>query len=198
MRNPAFSISLMTAPAFPALTVSGFKIVNVFCINVLNELFQTSLHRLTDLGGTLHDADSCGLHGGHLFVRSSLAAGNDGAGMAHSPARRRGLTADEADYGLLYICFDESRSFLFGRAADFSDHDNPAGLRIVVEQPDGIDKVSADDRVAADADAGRLADLPFCELTNSLVRQRSATRNHADIALEVNMAGHDSDFASAG
>src|SRR5215831_10973081 len=43
MRNPAFSISLMTAPAFPALTVSGFKIVNVFCINIGCD--ETQRHR---------------------------------------------------------------------------------------------------------------------------------------------------------
>jgi len=38
--------------------------------------------------------------------------------MTHSAAWRRCLTADEPDNRLLYVCFDEGRSFLFGSAAD--------------------------------------------------------------------------------
>src|SRR5438046_2695323 len=108
MRNPSFSIRLMTAPALPAFTVSGFKIVNVlsipFSIFSRAGLFrrqtwhscllerelsprlhtrlqhgvrlQARLHRVTDLGRTLHDVNSPGFHCRHLFTRCSFTTGN--------------------------------------------------------------------------------------------------------------------------
>ena len=47
------------------------------------------------------DLDAGRFHGGDLGFRAALAAGDDGAGMAHAPAGRRGAAGDEADHRLL-------------------------------------------------------------------------------------------------
>jgi hypothetical protein len=49
------------------------------------------------------------------------------------------------------------RSFL-GVAADLADHDDALGLGVLQEQSEAVDEVGAVDRIAADADAGRLAE----------------------------------------
>ena len=58
-------------------------------------------------------------------------------------------------------------------------------------------KIRADDRIAADADARRLADLALRELSDRFVRQRSAARHDADVSFQMNVARHDADLAFA-
>ena len=94
----------------------------------------------------------------HLVGCGALAAGDDGARVAHAAAGRGGLAGDEADHGLLHILLDELGRGLFGRSADLADHDDGLGFRVFVEQAKRIDVGGADDRVAADADRGGLAD----------------------------------------
>ena len=53
------------------------------------------------------------------------------------------------------------------------------------------------DRIAADADAGGLADAAAGELPDRFVGQRAAARDDADVALFVNVAGRDADAAAA-
>ena len=45
-----------------------------------------------------NDCDPRIPHGGHLFGRSPLAAGDDGSGMSHPPPARSCATRDEADH----------------------------------------------------------------------------------------------------
>ena len=78
---------------------------------------------------------------------------DDGAGVAHAAARRRGLAGDEAHDRLLHVLLDELRRSFLGGAADLADHDDGFGLGIVVEQPQRVDVRGADDGIAADADA---------------------------------------------
>jgi len=73
------------------------------------------------------------------------------------------LAGDEADDGLLHVGLDPLRGALFGVAADFADHNDGVRVRIVVEKLNGVEERSADDGIAADADAGGLADA---ELVN--------------------------------
>src|SRR6266487_2479254 len=53
------------------------------------------------------------------------------------------------------------------------------------------------DRIAANADAGALADAPAGELPDRLVSERAAAGNHADRPLLVNVAGRNADAAAA-
>src|SRR5262245_5901598 len=182
----------MIAPALPALTVSGFKIVNVFCIGFL---FEALLHRVTDLSGTLHDTNSGGFHCRHLFDRSSFSSGDNRACMTHSPTLRRRLSADEADDRLLNLRFDIGRSFFFGCSTDFTDHHNAMCVLILTEKANRIDEGRADDRIATNTNARRLANLSFRELSDRFVGEGSASRHDSDIALQMNVSRHDSDFA---
>src|SRR6185369_8122342 len=53
------------------------------------------------------------------------------------------------------------------------------------------------DWIAADADAGALADTATSQLPDGFVSQGAAPRNHADLPLLVNVTGRDADPAAA-
>src|SRR5207247_11475520 len=65
------------------------------------------------------------------------------------------------------------------------------------EKVDGHEEGRADDGIAADADAGGLADAEACQLVDGFVSERAAAADHANVSLLVNAAGHDADFALA-
>src|SRR4029079_4427563 len=87
---------------------------------------------------------------------------------------------------------------LLGLAADLADHDDAVRHGIGVEEGEDVDEVDAADGVAADADAGRLADPERRELADRLVGERAGARQDADRALLVDVARHDADLALAG
>ena len=61
-----------------------------------------------------------------------------------------------------------------------------------------VDERSADDRIAAEADAGALAEAEVRELPDGFVGERAAAAHDADGALLMDVAGHDADFAFFG
>ena len=75
------------------------------------------------------------------------------------------------------------------KPANFSDHDDPVRVRIVIEEPQRVNKCRSDNRVAADADARRLADAQSRELAHRFVGQCSAARNDAHMPLQWIFAG---------
>src|SRR5438132_4482975 len=150
-----------------------------------------------EVGWRFDGADACGGHRCVLVFCSALAAADDRAGVAHAASRRSSLSGDEADHGLLYVGFDPFRSALFGVAADLADHNDGVGVRIVVEKLDGVEERGADDGIAANADAGGLANAELRQLMDGFVGERAAAANDADISLLVDAAGHDADFAFA-
>ena len=110
--------------------------------------------------------DTGGSEGLHLVGRGSLAAGDDGSGMAHASARWRRLPGDEAHDRLLDVrLYIGSRDF-FGRASNFAYQDDGFRLRVLIEQLQRVDVGSADDGIAADADRCRLADAALGELVD--------------------------------
>jgi len=82
--------------------------------------------------------------------------------------------------------------------ADFADQNDGVGVRIIVEKLDGIEKRSADYGIAADADAGGLADSELRQLMDGFVGQGAAAADDADVSLLVDAARHDADLAFAG
>ncbi len=110
---------------------------------------------------------------------------------------RRGGARNEAGDGLPAVAPDPGGGFFFSRAADFADHDDAVRVRVGVEELDDVQVRGAVDRVAADADAGGLADAAAGELPDGFVGQRAAARHHADMALLVNVAGRNADAAAA-
>ncbi len=124
-----------------------------------------------------------GGHGFVFFLRGARAAADDGAGVAHAAAWRRGLAGDEADDGLAHVRADELGGLLLGVAADLADHDDGVRVGVIVEKANGIEERRADDGIAADADAGGLADAEMRELADGFVGQRAAAADDADVAL---------------
>src|SRR5205807_7740322 len=68
---------------------------------------------------------------------------------------------------------------------------------VVVEELEGFALGGADDRVAADADAGGLADASARVLVDGFVDEGAAARDDTDAAHREDVAGHDSDAALA-
>ncbi len=160
----------------------------------LRQLFG---HRLAEIGRRLHGACAGLVERAELVGRRALAARDDGAGMAHALARRRRDAGDVGHHGLGHVPADEiGRGFLIG-AADLAHHDDAFGLRIAFEQLQHVDEVHAAHRIAADADAGALAEPGVGGLEHGLVGERARTRHDADAAFLVDEARHDADLAFA-
>ena len=116
------------------------------------------------------------------------------------PMRRPGgavCPATKPTTGFFTLRLHVRRGGLLGVAADLADHDDRVRLRILVEQLQRVEEVRADDRVAADPDAGRLSDPELRQLPDRLIGQRARARNHADVAFLVDVARHDADLALA-
>src|SRR5471030_438617 len=149
------------------------------------------LECLTHLGRIARHPDAAGLHHRQFLLRRALAAGDDGAGVAHALARGCGDAGDEADHGLSHVVFHPQRCGLFIRAADLAHHDHGVGFGIVVEQFQHVDVLHAVHRVAADTDAGGLTHAEFHQLADRLIGQRARARDDADAPFLVDVAGHD-------
>ena len=109
------------------------------------------------------------LERGELGGRRALATGDDGAGMAHALARRRGDAGDVGHDGLGDVLLDVAGRGLFVRAADLAHHDDAVGGGIGLEQLEAVDEVHAAHGIAADADAGGLAKAVARGLVDRLV-----------------------------
>src|SRR5699024_9109739 len=116
-------------------------------------------HKLGGLGRGLADLDACRFEGFLLRGSGSRGTGDDGAGVAHGLALGRGEAGDVADDRLGHVVLDEGCGALFGVAADLADHDDGFGVRVGLEGFESIDVRGADDRVSADADGGREAEV---------------------------------------
>ena len=80
---------------------------------------------------------------------------------------------------------------LLGVAADLADHHDRLGLGVGLERLEGVDVRGADDRVAADADGGREAEV--AQLVHHLVGQRARLGDEADRALAGDVGRGDAD-----
>src|SRR5882724_2184253 len=114
--------------------------------------------------------------------------------MAHALARRRRDAGDEADDGLLHVRLHPARGILLVRAADLAHHDHRFGLRVVVEHLQNVDVLDAVDRIAADADAGGLAEAELGELADGFISERAGARHDADRPPLVDVPRHDADL----
>src|SRR5712691_334093 len=190
----------MICPATPVATASGLMMVSVRSAGIRSTLSfspENTRHGGAHVSGAFDGGDAGDFHGRHLLRGRALAAGDDGAGMTHAEARRRGLPADEADHRLLHMRSHEGRRLLLRGAADLADHHDGLGLGIVLEEAEDVDEAGAIDGIAADPDAGRLAEAALGELVDHLVGERAAARDHAHRPLLVDVARHDSDLGPA-
>ena len=117
-----------------------------------------------------------------------LPPGDDRAGVTHAAARRRGLAGDEPDDRLLEVRLDP--------AAASSSAEPPISPIMITASVSGsaansverVDVHRADQRIAADADAGRLPEPEARQLIDGLVGERAALRDDADAAFAADVA----------
>src|SRR6185312_2189920 len=170
----------------------------IFCVSTMSA-FEHLHHRAAERRRRIGDRDAGPLHRLYLVAGRAAAAGYNRAGMAHASARRRGGPGDEAHHRLLDLAaFDELRRLLLGRAADLADHDDRLGLVVLEEELEAIDEIGAVDGVAADPHAARLTEAGSGGLRHRLIGQGARARHDADIALGMDVPGHDADLALLG
>ena len=155
-------------------------------------------HGLADVGRVAGDVMAQLFHGVHLGAGGIGLAGDDGAGVAHAAARRRGDTGHEANQRLTQIFPGPAGGGDFLRSADLADHDDDLGFRIGFEGLEHGDEVGAVDGIAADADGGGNAQAEVGHLLGGLVVERARAGDDADVAFFVDMRRHDADLALAG
>ena len=111
--------------------------------------------------------------------------------MSHAATGRGGLAGDEPDDGLPDVVADERRGLFLGGAADLADQHDRVGRGVILEETEGVDEARADQRIAADADAGGLPEPEPGQLVDRLVGQRAALRDDADPPFAADVAGND-------
>jgi hypothetical protein len=107
------------------------------------------------------------------------------------PMRRPGgavCPAMNATIGLVTCARAKAGRFFLGGPADLADHDDGLRVRVVLEEPEHVDEVRADDRISADPDARGLSDAAPRELVDRLVGERPAARDDPDVAFLVDGA----------
>src|SRR5574343_240595 len=157
--------------------------------------FQQFEHGLADFGRAAGVGDACTLERLELLFGSSFAARDDGAGVAHAFAFRSGNTSDVTYHRLSHVLLGKFGRFFFGGTTDFTDHHDGVGIRIVLEQFQGVDVAGTRDRVAADTDASGLAQTQGGGLCHGFVGQGAGTGHDTDAARIVDVPRHDADLA---
>src|SRR3954454_21267284 len=112
-------------------------------------------HESGCFGWRLADADADRFERLLFRRRRPARSGDDRTCMAHRLALRCGEPRDVSDDGLRDVGLDELRCALLGVATDLADHHDRVGLGVVLERTEAVDVRRADDRVSANADAGR-------------------------------------------
>lgn len=187
---------LIMPSSFPTTTPPGARNLQQIALD------KGLAHGASQTGGRALDDDAGGLEGLDLGVGAALAAGNDGAGVAHAAARGRADAGDEADDGLAavdgVVLAQEVGGVLLGRAADLADHDDAVRVLVLEEDLEAVDEVGPAEGVTANADDEGLAEAGLGGLVDGLVGQGAGTGDDADATALVDEAGHDADLALAG
>ena len=78
--------------------------------------------------------------------------------MPHPSTRRRRLTSDETHDRLPKLIANEDGGLFLRGPTDLADQHHRLGRIVVDKQPQGINETGTKQRVAADAEAGRLTE----------------------------------------
>mmetsp|Transcript_18078 Transcript_18078/g.41329 ORF Transcript_18078/g.41329 Transcript_18078/m.41329 type:complete len:330 (+) Transcript_18078:381-1370(+) len=162
-------------------------------------LLEDLEHGAAELGRGPRHIDAGGLEGLEFGRRRPLAARDDGPRVAHAPAGRGRHARDEGHDGLVWVAvgLEPLGGLLLGAAADLANHDDALCLGVVGKPLEAVDEVGAVERVAPDAHAGRLAQADSRRLGHRFIRESAGTGDDADLALLVDVTGHNSDLALA-
>src|SRR5262249_30132191 len=142
------------------------------------------------------DCDSGGFECGNFGSRGASAATDNRASVAHAASGRRGRASNETGDRFFAVFLDPFSGFFFSRAADFANHDDALGLGVGAEHFDHLEMGGAIYWIAANPDAGGLADPAASKLPDSFVSQRAAAGHDSDFSFFVNVAGRDANAAT--
>jgi len=84
---------------------------------------------------------------------------------------------------------------LLGGAADFADQGHDPGFRVLLEELKDLNETGSQDRVATDADAGRLSQTSPSQLVHHLIGQGPAARHKPYGTTREDSRRHDSQLA---
>ena len=99
--------------------------------------------------------------------------GDNRAGVPHPLLRRRRPPGDEADDRLADVLPRVLRRLLLLVAADLADEYDLLGRRVGLEERQHVYEGATDNRIAADTDAGALAQAGIREMLDDLIGQRA-------------------------
>src|SRR5258708_28595074 len=141
------------------------------------------------LRGGLAHLDTRRLQGILIGVGGARRARQDGAGVAHRLALGSCEARNVADDRLGDVGLDVLGGAFLGVAADLADHHDDLGFGVLLERLDGVDMGGADDRVPADADGRREAEI--AQLEHHLGGERAGLGHQPDRAgpADVGRAG---------
>ena len=114
--------------------------------------------------------------------------------MAHAFAGRRSNTRNKTNDRFFHIGFAPLSGVCFVWSADFANHDDGVGIRIVIERLHHIDVFQAIDGVTTNTDSTGLAQTYFGQHGHRFIGQRARARNHADASFAMDVSRHDADF----
>ena len=159
----------------------------------LDELF---VQRLAERSRRALNNDTSGLKSGDLRVSIALSSADNGTGVAHSPARRRGDTGNEADNGLVggVVLLQEVGGILLSGSTNLSNHDDTVCLAVLEEDLQAVDEVGSGERITTNTDDERLSKASLGGLVDSFVGEGSGAGDNTDTTALVNEARHDADL----
>ena len=119
--------------------------------------------------------------------------------MSHSSSRWRGNTSNEREHGQVPLVVGRKplSSLFLSSATDFSNHDDALGLGVLNEALKHVDEVGSVEWVTSNADDSRLSKAEAGGLVNGFVSERARPGDDSDLALLMDVAGHDSNLAFA-
>src|SRR5436190_939966 len=128
-----------------------------------------------DFGRILSHRNARIREGLHLRFGRPFARLDDRPRVPHPFSRRRAATGDVGHHRLRDLPSDEIGRFFLGRPADLPHEHNALRRTILLEPGEGLHHARADDRVASDPDARRLAEARLGHRVHDFVGQGAAS-----------------------
>eukprot|EP01137_Pigoraptor_chileana_P004132 Opistho-2@45410 len=155
------------------------------------------------LCGRIADGDTGGLECGDLCIRTTLSAGNNGAGVAHAASGGSRAACNKRHDGLgrlasEVVLLEECSRILLRRSTNLTNENDALGLIVLEEDIKAVHEIGSVEWVAANTNTERLAKTRGGRLRNSLIREGARAGHNADLSSLVDVARHDTNFARIG
>mmetsp|Transcript_38859 Transcript_38859/g.122464 ORF Transcript_38859/g.122464 Transcript_38859/m.122464 type:complete len:222 (-) Transcript_38859:216-881(-) len=116
--------------------------------------------------------------------------------MPHAPSGWCSETCDERHGRFLdFAVLHHLGCFLFRGSSDLANQNNPFCIRVLQKEFHTILVAGSIERISADTDNNGLTKTHLSSLVNSLVGQRSGTRDDSNLAFAMDISRHDTHFA---